>query len=99
MYSQLPTLPLPSRKSVSAVTLHQSYDGRTIGPMTPSKSVMENTDQIHTLLVQSILHISSLGCCPQGNNLWHKLSLDTLKNVDTSNGEWHVGENLNLELK
>lgn len=36
---------------------------------------------------------------PKANNLWHKLSSDTLKNVDTSNREWGVGKKLNLKPK
>ena len=36
---------------------------------------------------------------PKANNLWHILSLDTLKNVDTSNRGWSVGEKLNLKPK
>lgn len=36
---------------------------------------------------------------PKANNLWHKLSLDTLKNVDTSNREKSVGKKLNLKPK
>lgn len=50
----------------------------------------------------------SLVCCftfllvwygPYTHNLWHKLSLDTLKNLVTSNRKWSVGEKLNLRPK
>lgn len=35
----------------------------------------------------------------KADNLWHKLSLDTMKNVDISNREWSIGEKLNLKTK
>lgn len=52
--------------------------------------------------MHSLQYIASpfyLSFGPKANNLWHKLPLDTMKNVDTSNREWSVGEKLNLKPK
>ena len=63
----------------------------------------ENSNPIHISFMHFLQYtaFTFLLCVlgPKANNLWHILSLDTLKNVDTSNRDWSVGEKLNLKPK
>ena len=83
----------------------QAHQGYTACPMSDRASVTDNP--IQSISPISLMHslqniaFTFLLCIlgPKANNLWHILSLDTLKNVDTSNRGWSVGEKLNLKPK